>query len=176
MRLTNSISSSSWKNNLIHLNAQAPSVFIQTQESDPKRRFLMLTEAGLDTARNKVLYSHDGIRWVQSEKVPVSSGRNTFSANGSWIDSLPAIGAFTVGSSSASEAPRRLFVGCHNRDLRAFNLNDGAGEWRFPTFNWILSNPAVAHYKAYFGSLDGNLQWSPARAEKLSGFSGARCC
>jgi outer membrane protein assembly factor BamB len=104
------------------------------------------------------------VKW----KVPVSSGRNTFSPNGSWIDSSPAIGAFTVGSSSASEAPRRLFVGCHNRDLHAFNLNDGTEEWRFPTFNWILSHPAVAHYKVYFGSLDGRVYAVDARCGALA--------
>src|SRR2546426_2162159 len=60
-------------NNLIHLNAQAPSVFLQSHESDPKRRFLMLTEAGLDTARNKGLFSPDGLHCVQSDKEPILS-------------------------------------------------------------------------------------------------------
>src|SRR5262245_54355903 len=36
------------ENNLIHLDAQAPSVFLQTHETDPKRRLLMLTVDGLD--------------------------------------------------------------------------------------------------------------------------------
>jgi len=103
------------------------------------------------------------VRW----KIPASTGRMAASPNGSWVDSSPTVGAYTVGSTPESETPKRLFVGCHNRDLHAFNLKDGSEEWRFPTYNWILSQPAVADYKVYFGSLDGRIYAVDARSGAL---------
>jgi eukaryotic-like serine/threonine-protein kinase len=114
--------------------------------------------------------SHDGylyclegpsgrLRW----KVPVSNNGNNYSANLDWVDSSPAIGAYTVGPTSGSARLSRLFVGCHNRDLNAFNLEDGTEEWRFPTFNWILSHRAIDAYKVFVSSLDGRIYAVDAR-------------
>jgi outer membrane protein assembly factor BamB len=106
------------------------------------------------------------LRW----KIPVSTGRTGASPNGSWVDASPTVGAYTCGSTTEAEPPQRLFVGCDNRDLHAFNLKDGTEEWRFPTYNWILSQPAVANYKVYFGSLDGRIYAVDARCGALAWF------
>ena len=63
-------------NNLVLLDAQAPSVFIQEHDKDPNYRFLMLTEAGLHTNRNKVLFSPDGVRWTAGAMPPMDSGEH----------------------------------------------------------------------------------------------------
>jgi len=121
----------------------------------------------ITASRSGQIYALDSasgdVRW----KIPVSTGRTAASPNGSWVDSSPSVGAYNVGSTSDSETPKRLFVGCHNRDLHAFNLKDGSEEWRFPTYNWILSQPAVAYYKVYFGSLDGRIYAVDARSGAL---------
>jgi outer membrane protein assembly factor BamB len=51
--------------------------------------------------------------------------------------------------------------------MHAFNLESGVEEWRFPTFNWILSRPAVANYTVYFGSIDGTIYAVDARCGAL---------
>jgi outer membrane protein assembly factor BamB len=122
----------------------------------------------ITASRSGQIYALDSgsgdLRW----KIPVSTGRMAASPNGSWVDSSPAVGEYTCGSTPGSEPLKRLFVGCDNRDLHAFNLKDGTEEWRFPTYNWILSRPAVAHYKVYFGSLDGRIYAVDARSGALA--------
>ncbi|MFN0167193.1 MAG: PQQ-binding-like beta-propeller repeat protein [Bryobacteraceae bacterium] len=119
-------------------------------------------------SRDGNLYSFDCSKGTPQWRIPVSTGRMTASTNTSWVDCSPAIGEFTCGALPGEEAPRRLFIGCHNRDLHAFQLNDGAEVWRFPTYNWILGQPAVANYLVYFVSLDGRICAVDARCGALA--------
>ncbi|MBL9215848.1 MAG: hypothetical protein JNG83_10270, partial [Opitutaceae bacterium] len=61
------------ENNLLLLNAQAPSVFHQPDEPDPARRYVMITEEGLSTSYTKVLFSPDGLHWVPTPKEPMAA-------------------------------------------------------------------------------------------------------
>lgn len=60
-------------NNLILLDAQAPSVFLM-EHAPPDQRFLMITEAGQLTNENHILFSPDGVRWTPRPRPPVDSG------------------------------------------------------------------------------------------------------
>ncbi|MBL9214415.1 MAG: PQQ-like beta-propeller repeat protein, partial [Opitutaceae bacterium] len=132
-------------------------------------------------SRDGHLYAlHTGSGQLQWKSL-VSEGRMAVSPNGSWVDASPAIGAYTCGPQKDSPAPVRLFVGCHNRDLHAFDIDrsrdaswfapasagEGTEVWRFPTFNWILTRPAVAGYRVFFGSVDGRLYAVDARCGAL---------
>lgn len=55
------------------------------------------------------------------------------------------------------DAPHWLYVGAHDRQMHAFDLETGNEMWRTPTFNWILSRAAVEDYTVYFGSMDGHV-------------------
>jgi len=103
------------------------------------------------------LYCLEGSTGSLKWKRPVSNGLNDkdVSPNFEWVDSSPVIGPYTVGPAPRTDPLLRLFVGCHNRDLHAFSLDDGTEYWHFPTFNWVLSQPAIDNYTVYFGNLDG---------------------
>ncbi len=103
------------------------------------------------------------LRW----KTPASSGRSPGSINGAWIDCSPAIAPFLPRWGSETEPPHRLFVGTHNRDMNALDLESGTRQWSFPTFNWILSRPAISEYTVYFGSMDGYVYAVDARVGAL---------
>ncbi|MBI4559933.1 MAG: PQQ-binding-like beta-propeller repeat protein [Candidatus Hydrogenedentes bacterium] len=116
--------------------------------------------------------SHDGnlyaldvhtgeLRW-KSTAAGISS-----TVNGPWIDCTAAVGAWTNPWGDEKEAPHRLFVGAHDREMHALDLKDGHEIWAFPTFNWILSRPAVANYRVYFGSLDGHIYCVDGRCGAL---------
>ncbi len=158
----------SWDQHLYALDAQTGQLRWKHETGNAVTTTPAIDAAAVYTAsRDGHIYALDAaagkVRW----KVPVSTGRTTASPNGSWVDSSPTIGAYTCGAKPGSQPPKRLFVGCHNRDFHAFNLQDGTEEWRFPTNNWILSQPAVAHYKVYFGSLDGRIYSVDARCGAL---------
>lgn len=105
-------------------------------------------------------------------KSPVHDGRkfNGFNPNGAWIDCTPTVAPYAPRWAVMArdeqgnrirklepEAPHWLFVGAHDRQMHAFDLATGHEMWRTPTFNWILSRPAVDGYTVYFGCMDGHL-------------------
>ncbi len=51
----------------------------------------------------------------------------------------------------------RLFVGCNDGRLYAFDVRTGKPLWRFQTNGPVQSSPSVAGDTAYFGSWDGHL-------------------
>ncbi|MSU70685.1 MAG: hypothetical protein EXS39_07920 [Opitutaceae bacterium] len=132
-------------------------------------------------SRDGHIYALDAATGESRWKSAASTGRIAVSPNGGWVDSSPTIGAYNCGPKRDSPPPMRLFVGCHNRDLHAFDVDlsrdaawfapaspgEGTEVWRFPTFNWILSRPAVAGYRVYFGSVDGRLYAVDARCGAL---------
>jgi eukaryotic-like serine/threonine-protein kinase len=159
----------SWDQNLYALDAQSGKLRWKHDTGNAVNTKPAFHGSSVITAsRSGQIFALDSasgqVRW----KVPVSTGRMAASPNGSWVDSSPTVGAYTIGSTPESETPKRLFVGCDNRDLHAFSLKDGSEEWRFPTYNWILSQPAVAGYKVYFGSLDGRIYAVDARSGSLA--------
>lgn len=115
-------------------------------------RFYALTASG-----GKELWQHD----------LDASGRKWADANGPWFDASSAVGAWTCPPEGETEPPRWLYVGAHDRQMHAFDLETGMEMWRFPTFNWILSRPAVDGYVVYFSSLDGCIYAVDARCGAL---------
>jgi len=118
-------------------------------------------------SRDGYLYALEAADGRLKWKVPASTGKITASTNGAWVDCSPTIGTYTCGPTLESPPPKRLFLGCHNRDLHAFDLSNGEEQWRFPTFNWILSQPVVDNYIVYFGSIDGSIYALDARCGAL---------
>jgi outer membrane protein assembly factor BamB len=100
-------------------------------------------------------------------KTAVHDGKRERTPNGAWVDGTPAIGAWTCRWANEKDTPKRLYVGAHDRSLHCFDLNNGIEKWRFPTFNWILSRPAIVDYKVYFGSMDGYIYALDARCGAL---------
>ncbi|MBI3943506.1 MAG: PQQ-binding-like beta-propeller repeat protein [Chloroflexi bacterium] len=108
-------------------------------------------------SRDGYVYALDAnnghLQWkTQVYNVPLSTLRNP---NGPWVEGSPTVGAWANTWGDEQDAPHRLFIGAHDRNMHAFDLVQGLEEWRFPTFNWILSRPAVEYYAVYFGSMDG---------------------
>jgi len=158
----------SWDQHLYALDTQTGQLRWKHETGNAVTTTPTIHASAVHTAsRDGHIYALDAAAGKIHWKVPVSTGRTTASPNGSWVDSSPTIGPYTCGAKPGSQPLHRLFVGCHNRDLHAFNLQNGTEEWRFPTNNWILSQPVVAHYKVYFGSLDGRIYSVDARCGAL---------
>lgn len=84
-----------------------------------------------------------------------------------WIDCSPVVGAWTCASADEKTPPKRLFIGAHDRQMHALDVETGAEVWHFPTFNWILGRPTVEDYIVYFGSMDGRMYAVDARCGAL---------
>lgn len=132
-------------------------------------------------SRDGFLYAFDCASGESRWKSKVSTGQMAVSPNGVWLDGSPSIGAYTCGPKPGEPPLMRLYIGCHNRDLHSFAIDrsrdavwfapaaagEGAEVWRFPTFNWILSQPAISGYRVYFGSIDGRIYAVDARCGAL---------
>lgn len=104
--------------------------------------------------------SRDGILYALDR----GSGKELWRMQtGAWFDSSPVAGAWANRWGDETEAPQRLFVGCHDRALYAVDPATGGVCWRFPMWNWVLSRPAVANYAVFCASLDGAIYALDAR-------------